>query len=453
MEEIKRIKTGIDNLDNEILDGGIPAYSVNIIGGTPGSGKTIFSQQILFYNASPKRRAIYFTTISEPTAKLIHYQRSFSYFDEQKIRDGLISYVDIGHVIHRDGLKAGIDAITSAIDKYSASIVAIDSFKAINELAESVAEFRQFAYMLCVELTAWRCTSFLVGEYTQQALDKEPIFAIADSIIFLDNKIEGLLSKRTLHIAKMRGVNYFQGVHSIKITKNGIDVFPRSKSSPQIPLEELGKERVSTGIVGLDEMTLGGLPKGSSTLVAGGAGTGKTTLALHFLVEGAKNKEPGVMVTFQENESQLENIGKGFGWDLRKYKDKSLLKIIHTPPIELNIDEHILLLKKNLKGIKRVVVDNLRDIEILINDHVRYHDYVYSLVNLFKINGVTSILTTETEEIFGSPKLSSGISFIADNVFLLNYTNENKSIKRVLTILKLRGSDHCKMVREFKITS
>ncbi|MEW6619357.1 MAG: ATPase domain-containing protein [bacterium] len=455
MEEIKRIKTGIENLDDKILGGGIPTYSVNIIGGTPGSGKTILTQQILFNNASPKTRTIYFTTVSEPTAKLIHYQRSFDYFDEQKVRDGVVSYVDIGHIIHRDGLQAGIEAITAAIDKHSASIVAIDSFKAVNELAESISAFRQFAYRLCVELIAWRCTSFLVGEYNQEALEKEPIFAVADGIIHLDNKIQGVQNRRTLQITKMRGVNYFDGIHSLSISKKGIDVFPRAKTPPKLSFEHLGERKISTGVSGLNEMTASGLPLGSSTLVAGGAGTGKTTLALHFLMNGVKNKEPGLMVTYQETPDQLEIIGKGFGWNLKKYEEEGLLKIIYTSPVELDIDEHAIAIKKAVEegSLKRVVIDNLRDIEIVANNTVRYHDYVYSLVNFFKSKTITSILTTETEELFGVPRLSSGISFIADNVILLNYMNVESVIKRAMTVLKVRGSDHDKEIKEFVITS
>ncbi|MEW6607878.1 MAG: ATPase domain-containing protein [bacterium] len=357
--------------------------------------------------------------------------------------------------MHKDGLQSGIEAITAAIDKHSASLVAIDSFKAINELADSISAFRQFAYMLCVELIAWRCTSFLVGEYNQAALEKEPIFAIADSIIFMDNKIQGAQSHRTFQIAKMRGVNYFDGIHSLNISKKGINVFPRAKTPPQLSFEHLGERKISTGVLGLDKMTSAGLPLGSSTLIAGGAGTGKTTLSLHFLMAGLKNKEPSVMVTYQETPDQLEIIGRSFGWDLKKYEEEGLLKIIYTSPVELDIDEHTLVIKKAVEEakVKRIVVDNLRDIEIVANNQVRYHNFVYSLVNFFKSKTITSILTTETEDLFGVPKLSSGISFIADNVILLNYIDVTSVIKRAMTVLKVRGSDHAKEIKEFVITS
>jgi circadian clock protein KaiC len=454
--EITRIKTGIRNLDEKILGGGIPAYSVNIIGGSPGSGKTIFTQQILFHNASPQVKTIYFTTVSEPTAKLIHYQQAFSYFDEQKIRDGLVSYVDIGHVIHKKGLTAGIDTITQAIDEHSASIVAIDSFKAINELAESVAAFRQFAYGLCVELIAWRCTSFLVGEYTLEDFEKEPIFAIADGIITLEQSIKGLQNKRFLTIPKMRGVKYFEGVHSFDISEEGITVFPRTTPLHQTVIKQFGDRKVSTGIKKLDEMMDGGLPHSSATLIAGGTGTGKTTMGLHFLTCGAENDEPGILVTFEESPAQLYVMAKSLGWNLKKLEDKGLLKILYISPVELNLDELAEIIKTAIDEMdaQRIVIDTLTDIEIESEEQIRYRDYIYSLVNFFKSKGITSMLLNETVELLRDSQLSDcGISFIADNAIMLNYVRTKSNIKRVLSVLKIRGSGHVTEIKEFEITS
>jgi circadian clock protein KaiC len=112
------------------------------------------------------------------------------------------------------------------------------------------------------------------------------------------------------------------------------------------------------------------------------------------------------MITFQETPDQLEIIGRGFGWELKKYEKKGLLKIIFTSPVELDINEHIFVIKKPVEEnkVKRIVIDNLKDIEIVANDPIWYHDYVYSLVNFFKSKTITSMLTTETEELFGVPK-------------------------------------------------
>jgi len=452
---IERIKTGIEALDDKILGGGIPIYSVNIIGGCPGAGKTILCQQILFNNAAPDTRSLYFTTVSEPTAKLIRYQQGFSYFDEEKVTEGHIIYVDIGSLIHKKGLSAGIEAIIDSIEKFKGRIVAIDSFKAINELAESPSSFRQFAYTLCVEMIAWRCTSFLVGEYTRSALENEPIFAIADGIIHLDSNLEGRKNRRVLSIAKMRGVDYFEGLHSISISQSGISVFPRVKTPPALSFS-LSSEKLATGVSGLDQMMEGGVPAGSSTLIAGGTGTGKTTLSLHFLMEGAKREEPGLLVSFQEPPDQLKMIAKCFSWDIEKEIAEKKLFIFYTSPVELDLDQHAFLVKEKIEemGIKRVVVDSLMDIELAAFSDVHFRDHIYSLVNFFKSQGVTSVLTNELTEVFGGARFSDyGISFIVDNLILLGYKKEESSIKREITLLKMRGSGHKRGVNEFEITN
>jgi circadian clock protein KaiC len=449
------IKTGCPGLDG-ILQGGFPNYSVNIIGGQPGTGKTILTQQILFQNASKNQKALYFTTVSEPSIKLLHYQKKFQFFDSEKIKNQEVIFFDIGYIIRDQGLKYGIEVISNAINTHKATLVAIDSFKAIHDLAKSSLDIRQFAYELCVELTAWKCTSFLVGEYTDEECQKEPIFAIADGIVNLYNHPKGMQNVRSINVIKLRGVDYFTGFHPFTISNKGIRVFPRIKTPKSPSFYPIGKEKVSTGISGLDEMFYGGILKGTSTLVAGGAGTGKTLISLHFILNGIAKGESGVYVTFQETPSQLYALGETFGWDLERLEKEKKLKILYTSPVELSVDEHARQIQDTIKKIQaeRVVIDSLMDIEIATPDKVRFRDFVYSMVNYFKSQGITSILTNEIPELFGTLKLSNhGISFISDNVILLHYTEVDSTIKRAISILKTRGSEHEKEVREFEISS
>ncbi|MEW6102687.1 MAG: ATPase domain-containing protein [bacterium] len=451
---IERIKTGIITLDEKILDGGIPIYSVNIISGCPGSGKTIFSQQILYNNACDKTKCIYFTTLSEPTAKVIRYQQAFDYFDEKKIQEGLITYVDIGSIIHKKGLSSGIETIINSIEKFNAKIIAIDSFKAISELAESPGSFRRFAYSLCVELIAWRCTSFLIGEYSKEALENDPMFAIADGIICFDSIVGARTTRRTISIIKMRGVGYFEGNHSLSISSSGISVFPRIKTPPTLSFS-LSEKRVSTGISGLDSLMEGGALIGSSTLIAGTSGTGKTTFSLNFLMEGIKQQETVLLVSFQEPPDQLKMIAKGFGFNLEKMIKEKKLFLLYASPVEIDLDEHGFLVKEEIeaRGIKRVVIDSLRDIELSSLSSIHFRDHIYSLVNFFKSRGITSMLTYETIELFEKEKVSAcGISFITDNLILLSYQKEGDIVKRMITLLKMRGSEHKKEIKEFEIT-
>jgi circadian clock protein KaiC len=215
------------------------------------------------------------------------------------------------------------------------------------------------------------------------------------------------------------------------------------------------KETVSTGIAGLDEMMHGGIPRGSVTLVAGGSGTGKTLISLHFAIEGARQGEPGLLVTFQETPDHLKRIAAGFGWDLQQMIDAGLLRILYTSPVEMHVDEHTRTIQDAIDeiGAKRVVVDSLMDIQIATPDKVRFRDYVYSLATGLRSRGITSLFTNEIPELFGPLQLSShGISFISDNVILLRYVEIESLLRRGISVMKMRGQDHDKAVREFTIS-
>jgi circadian clock protein KaiC len=207
---------------------------------------------------------------------------------------------------------------------------------------------------------------------------------------------------------------------------------------------------------GLNEMAQGGVLSATSTLVAGSAGTGKTLLCLHFLLEGVRKKEPGLLITFQETPSMLRAFARGFGWDLEQLEAQGLLHLLYTSPVEMGVDEHAHTIRQAIaeSGARRVAMDSLKDIEIATPDKVRYKDYIYSLVNDFRRQGITSLLTSEIAEMFGAFVVSEfGISFVADSVILLRYVEMAGRVARALSVLKMRGSNHDKSVREFHITA
>ncbi len=455
-QELKRLKTGIKSLD-EILGGGIPLYSVNVISGAAGTGKSILCQQIAFSNAHTDNKVLYVSTLSEPMAKLIRYQQQFSFFDKEKL-DKSVIYGDIAEVIIEQGPESTIETLLSKVNESdNIKIVIIDSFKAVGESVKTMMESRVLAYNLAVQLAKSKCTSFLIGEYTEREIEEEPIFAVADGIIQLTNAPKEMDDVRYLKVLKMRGGNYFAGMHSFSINSDGIAVYPRMKTPVIQRRYDVSDGKLSTGIEGLNEMLHGGIPKGTSTLVVGGAGTGKTLLGLCFIQKGIDNGEPGLIVTFQETPSQLSEIAKRLGWDIEgDGEGGGMCKLLYTSPVELNVDKHATQIKEAVAeiGAQRVMIDSIVDIESAISNQTRYKDYIYSLVNFFKEEGVSSLLTNEIPELFGDVQLtSSGISFISDNVILLRYVELESSITRAVSVLKMRGFDHDKAIREFKIDS
>jgi circadian clock protein KaiC len=437
------------------LNGGLPRNSVNVIAGPPGTGKTILAQQIVFHNATQDDRAPYLVTVSEPTIKILRYSQRFSFFDGDRVGHNVV-YLDIGSLLLEEGLEGVTVQIEKYIEEYSPSILAIDSFKAIHEMAQSVPQLREFAYRLAVRLTAWGSTTLLIGEYTRETINEAPIFAVADGIIVLEHNSRGMQTYRQLEVLKMRGDDYFSGKHPFIINNDGLTVFPRLKTPAVAEPYAVGERRISFGLPGLDNMMHDGALSSTCTLVAGSAGTGKTLLGLHFLLEGIRQGEPGLLVTFQETPSMLFAFARGFGWDLEALQQQGLLRILYSSPVELGVDEHVHIIHQALAETRarRVVMDSLKDIELATPDKVRYKDYIYSLVNDFRRRGITSLLTSEIPEMFGSFVVSEyGISFVADNVILLRYVEMGGRIARAISVLKMRGTDHDKFVKEFKITS
>lgn len=450
---LHKLPTGIRGLD-DIINGGFPERSINIISGPPGSGKTIFVQQVIYTNASSKQRALYLTTLSEPSVKMLHYLQKFAFFNSGKVGNDVV-YLDIGEVIREKGLRNAIAVIVKHVQDYKPAIVGIDSFKAIHDMAKDPVEVRKFGFDLAVRLTTWAVTAFFVGEYTQKEIEEEPIFAIADGILCLHYHKQGLSYQRYIDVLKMRGEEYFNGMHPFKISKNGLEVYPRIKTALPMPDYPTSNERISIGIDDLNTMLDGGLPRGTATMVTGAAGSGKTLIGMHFIVAGALAGEPGVIVTFQEQPSQLRSIVQSFGWNLEDLEERGLLVHLYHSPVELQPDIHAARVREAVEKVqaRRVLIDSIKDIEIATPDKVRFKDYIYSIVNEFKVKGITMIVTNEIPELFGGFQLSEyGVSFVTDNVILLRYVELNGHMEHVITILKVRGCNHSNDIRKFQIT-
>lgn len=266
---MEKIQTYIQSVD-DILHGGIPKYAVTVISGGPGTGKTVLTQQLMFDNAKRGAKCIYFTTLSEPVPKLIRNMSSFEFFDENLVGHGF-QFADIGTALRTGGPQAALDKVAEMVEAEQPDIVAIDSFKAIHDLAPDVESARLFVYDLAVQLSIWSVTSFLVGEYSIEDIHVSPEFAIADAIINIVYEQEELLRLREIEILKLRGSDFNSGRHFLNISSAGVRVYPRVGTIPEEEHVEL-KQRIASGVPGLDELFHGGLLDGSATLIEGATG-------------------------------------------------------------------------------------------------------------------------------------------------------------------------------------
>ncbi len=445
----ERLSSGHRRLD-EVLHGGLPANSITLIIGTPGTGKTILSEQYAFHCATAERPALYLSTVSEPFDKIIRYGRSLSFFEPAAVRERVI-YEDLGTVLTEGGLTRILHTIDQLVKQYRPSLVVVDSFKALHPFASDEGEFRRFLHDLAGRLTAFPTSVFWVGEYSSQEAPDAAEFAVADSILALSTKRLGEREMRVLRVLKLRGSNFASGDHTYRITPAGLEVFPRLADGLDRSHYSLSTERVSTGVAALDELLGEGYWPGASTLVCGPSGIGKTLMGLHFIFKGASLGQPGVIASLQEDSTQLSRIAAGFGWDL----DTAGVHLLCRSPVDIYIDEWVYALLDLMErvGARRVMIDSLADLAVAAGDQTRFREWMYSLTSRLSRAGISALMTLETPDLFEPVRVSeNGMSHLSDNVLLLRYLRHNDGFRRALTVLKTRAHRHDPTVRQFEIT-
>ena len=440
---MERVSTGIIAFD-QILGGGLPSGSTILITGCPGSGKTILAHQIMFNNASPENKIIYLTTLAEPLIKVMKFQNEFSYFDSDKFQKSVI-YYDLGNIMRKQGTAQALLMIDELLKKHEPGMLIIDTIKTFADITQGITEFREFILDLSLRLATWGCTTLLLGEYSEDDIEIRPESAIADGIICLYGTEEKKYQKRYLRVLKMRGTDHISGETFFKITSNGLEIFPRLNPVINDQVYAQLNERISTGVDGLDSLMGGGIQRGTTTLVSGSAGIGKTFIALSFAMAGLNNGEKVVFVSFEENAEQIIHNFLNIGLDLRPFIQSGRLQFFHVSPIELDVDEHIYLIQNlvNASGAKRLVIDSISAFEIGMSDKIKYTDYVWALTDFFKTQGVSVLLTHEMQHYNATAILTKhGISYVADNLILMQFQEEGLDLKRCLRVVKMRSSYH-----------
>jgi circadian clock protein KaiC len=444
---LARISAGNAQAD-EILHGGFPANSINVIMGQPGTGKSIFIEQLVFHNAGGKRPILYLSTLSEPVSKALRYLQQFAFFDASKVGTEVL-YEDIGDDLVANGIGALVPKIRGAIEKIAPKIIVIDSFKALHDLGAAHADMRRALYEVTGQLTAYDTTVFLVGEYTEENGRQLPEFAIADGIVQLMRKDLSTRDERFLRVLKLRGSGYIEGQHGFRITSDGIRVYPRLVS-PEIPKGyKLSTDLTSTGVGGLDEILGGGVLRGSTNLIMGPTGSGKTTTCLQFAARGLEADEKALYVNFQENPVQLARSLALLGVDPDEAQRRGM-HFLYMSPVELQIDHVIVTMFALIReqGIRRVVIDSVGDLAASASDPERFHDFLYALVQHFAVSGISTFMTLESSEsLVATGAMGGRLSVMSDAIISLAMA----AGRRTLTVLKARATAHDILPHEFTI--
>lgn len=454
---IHRIPTGVRGLD-DILDGGIPEFSFNIIAGKPGCGKTTLAHQIVFANATVKKPALYFTVLGEPALKMLRYQQQYSFFDESRLGKA-IRFVNLSDVVTEQDLNAVLEEIVKRVRAVNPGVVVVDSFRTVVRKAMSGAselEMQSFIQRLAQFLTSWEATTFLVGEYVAEEMRDNPLFTVADGLFWLSQMTERNSVVRKLQVVKLRGTASVPGLHTIRISGAGLQAFSRTlglvgnKTKP-------ARRRLSVGIPELDKMMGGGILEGDSLLVAGPSGTGKSALATQFIAEGLRRGEPGIIAVFEERPQGYTDRANSFGLNLKTPQEKGKLEILYLRPLDLSVDETMQEILDAIEriGAKRLVIDSLVGFEMALAPGFRadFRESLYRMIGALTGAGITILSTVEVEDTFTAFSFSHyTISFLTDDIIRMRYAEIDGQLRKVMVVIKMRGGNHSKDIREYVIT-
>jgi circadian clock protein KaiC len=444
---MKQISAGVKDLDT-ILKGGFLRPSIILIAGSAGTGKTTFVMQSLFNAAKNEEICMYITALSEPLAMINNFMSKFSFYDIGSLDKGNIKYVSLDIDIIHEGPPAILTEIEKRMEIIKPDRIVIDPINVFT-IGHHEESKRQFYYDFFTRMKRWNSLVLLTGEFTADDLFKNILSYLVDGVIHISYEPFYEQNIRYLNVIKMRGLDFQGGKHSCKITGDGFVVFPRLTAGER---ESFSKERLLTGIKGLNKMTGGGFIRGSSILLSGSSGTGKTIIGTQFIMDGLSKKEPGVIVSFEEDLTQVRENSKLFGWNMEDFENKQMLRIIFA--LEYDVHELVIKVKDAIEEInaRRLFFDGIGRLHRMLPQFTQLPDYIDNISRYLKNEEVTAVYTNETSNLTGATQITgSGISPFMDTVILLRYVEIKSEMRKAISVLKMRGSYHDKEIRELII--
>ncbi len=453
---INRLLTGVPGLD-QVLGGGLPEFSFNLIAGQPGCGKTTLAHQIMFALATPERPALYFTVLGEPPLKMLRYQQQFNFFDNEAVNRS-VHFINLSDDALAGDLDQVLRRIVAEVEARSPALVFVDSFRSVAAAIEAEGQanssLQQFVQHLGMLMTSWQATTFLIGEYVIET-DANPVFTVADGLIWMRQSIQRNSMVRKLEIMKMRGQPSLPGLHTFRLGNDGVEVFAPNSAMAAAAGEAPAKApggRLSLGVPRLDDMLGGGLPRGYSLLVAGPSGSGKSLLAAAFLAEGARCDETGVIAAFEQRPDSVRTRV------IAELIASGRVGLVDGRAPDLSIDEIVVQLIAEIERLKatRVVIDSLSSFELAVAPTFRddFRESLSRMVVALAGVGVTVLMTSELEDRFTDLRFSPyGTAFMTDAIIVQRYIEVQSRLRRVMAVVKVRASAHSDELREYSIAN
>jgi circadian clock protein KaiC len=455
-QTLARLPTGIAGLDT-ILGGGVLEGGLYLVMGHPGTGKTVLANQVSFGHVrrQPAARAVYLTLLAESHGRMLAHLGSFDFFEPRVVGESLL-YVGGYRTLEDKGLDGLLDLIRVTTREQHASLLVLDGLVSAVALAASPLAFKRFIHQLSVFAHAGRCTTWLLTSVEQE--QPEPEHTMVDGIIELSLRQVGMRAVREVVVRKLRGGKFLEGRHAFDIGNEGIVVYPRTEALvaaiKAAPSDTEALEPV--GVPGLDRMLGGGVLAGTSTLVLGGPGTGKTSLALQF-VSATGAGERGVFMGLYESPPRLQTKADLLGLALAGRVRAGEIEIVWRLPVEQPLDAlaAACLAAVDRLGARRLAVDGLSGLHQAAIYPERFTPFVSALIHALRARSVTTLLTLEGPALLDEQGAvpAPAISGIVENIVLLRAVERGRALRRTLSLLKVRERGHDATTREFTIGS
>ena len=456
----KPISSGLPTLD-VILGGGFAANRAHLIEGRPGSGKTTLALQFLVAGSAIGERGLYLT-LSESRDELLHVARSHGMdLSNIEISELVPPETTLAAEMEQSILYASdlelIETMQVLMDTVRAARprrVVLDSLSEIRMLCQNPLRFRRQARALKNFFAAMDCTVVMLDGVDDEMSDDINLHSLVHGVIRLEHSANSYGSeRRRLRVYKMRAGTFIGGYHDYKIVNGGIKVFPRLIASTEGQSERTGG-RVASGIAALDDMLHGGLDRGTSTLIFGPSGVGKTTLGMQFIHRMALDGERTLFISFDETERNFCRRNKGLGIDLAPMFADGRFQFYAADPAEMAPGELTEAICQNVEaGVTGVVIDSLNGYRHAMPEEKFLLLQLHELVTFLDNKNVTTILIVCQSGLLGTVESPFEIAYLADTVLLMRYFEVNREIRRAVSVVKSTTGPHAITLREFGITS
>ena len=456
--QVPRALTGIKGLD-EILGGGLPTKHLYLVDGEPGTGKTTLALQFLLDGVSKGERGLY-VTLSESREELEGVAASHGWTLDgidvfELAREGLGQAEDNYTIFHpaEVELQGTVDAVLKTIEEVKPSRIALDSLSEMRLLAREPLRFRRQILGLKQFFAGRECTVLLLDDKTSPEGDLQ-LHSLAHGVIVLEHvALEYGSERRRLQVTKVRGVQFRGGYHDFRIQTGGIRVFPRIlHDQPRVDLK--GKQ-ITSGSEGLDQMLGGGIPCGSSMLITGAAGTGKSVLCAQFARSSLDRGERVLFYLFDERLNTFQARTDALDMSIRHERESGQLTVAQVEPTELSPGEFASQVVRAVEedGVKLVIIDSINGYLQSMPQERLLAVQIHELLSFLSNNGVTCLMTLVQHGIFGNPVDEAvDVSYLADTVLLLRYFEVHGEVRQAISVVKKRSGDHERTIRECRVS-